>query len=75
MYIFGSVPLDTSRQTFNPVSSYTFTVRAVQTEIHILHWKSIRRCGYLDKHTRLNFYLYEPEKPNIYQAIIVRSGR
>lgn len=69
MYIFWSRSLDISRHTFNPVSSYTFTVRSVQTETHILLWKSIRLCGYLDKHTRLNFYLCELEKRNIYQAI------
>lgn len=56
--------------TFNPVTSYTFAVRSVQTEIHILLWKSLRHYAYLDKHTRLNFYLYELEKPNIYLAIV-----
>lgn len=61
-------------QKFYLVSSYTLTARSVQTEIHNLHGKCICCCGYLDKHTRLNFYLYEPQKPNIYQGIIVRSG-
>lgn len=56
--------------TFNHVTSYTFPVRSVQTEIHILLWKSLRHYAYLNKHTRLNFYLYELEKPNIYQAIV-----
>ena len=60
-------------QKFYLVSSYTLTARSVQTEIHNLHGKCICFCGYLDKHTRLNFYLYEPQKPNIYQGIIVRS--
>lgn len=61
-------------QKFYLVSSYTLTARSVQTEIHNLHGKCICCCGYLDKHTRLNFYLYEPQKPNICQGIIVRSG-
>lgn len=60
-------------QKFYLVSSYTLTARSVQTKIHNLHGKCICCCGYLDKHTRLNFYLYEPQKPNIYQGIIVRS--
>lgn len=71
------VPLDyysVFTQKFYLVSSYTLTARSVQTEIHNLHGKCICCCGYLDKHTRLNFYLYEPQKPNIYQGIIVRSG-
>lgn len=61
-------------QKFYLDSSYTLTVRSVQTEIHNLHGKCICCCGYLDKHTRLNFYLYELQKPNICQGIIVRSG-
>lgn len=31
--------------------------KIVQTEIHNLHGKCIGGCGYLDKHTRLKFYL------------------
>ena len=61
-------------QKFHLLSSYTLTARSVQTEIHNLHGKCICCCGYLDKHTRLNFYLYEPPKPNICHGINVRSG-
>lgn len=53
------------------VISYTLMTGSVQTEIHNLHGKCICCCGYLDKHTRLNFYLYEAPKPNICQGIIV----